>query len=366
MGGSWDSTNTADGDVAVFAPIDIDHADRLGDTIREIAAVKAGIIKTGAAVVSARQDAAADAVLRAAAAERDATIAFEGAEFALTDARLAVGGQLISVRGIAGRLRRRVPAALRRRTRPRTPRWRSPRSSRSSAAAASRSPATSWPRDSRRRAHPADCSWSGSNPTVIVDAAHNPHGARALAAALSAVVRFRRVGSRARRARRQGCRRHRRGARTAGRARVRHRAGLRAGRGRRPDRGPRRSARAARDGPCRRRRRRGVRARVGCGIRSSCGGDRGLRRPRRRSRQRWPPPRTGRRGGASDRSGVRRTATATQPGRSRIARVDRARLRIDHRLPRRARGVRAQGAARVDPAVVGHRRSVRCWRSSCC
>ncbi len=56
MGGSWDSTNTADGDVAVFTPIDIDHADRLGETIREIATVKSGIIKTGAAVVSAQQD----------------------------------------------------------------------------------------------------------------------------------------------------------------------------------------------------------------------------------------------------------------------------------------------------------------------
>ncbi len=50
MGGEWDSTNTADGDVAVFAPIDIDHADRLGSTIAEIAEVKAGIIKEGAAV----------------------------------------------------------------------------------------------------------------------------------------------------------------------------------------------------------------------------------------------------------------------------------------------------------------------------
>jgi dihydrofolate synthase/folylpolyglutamate synthase len=44
MGGSWDSTNTADGEVAVFAPIDMDHADRLGDTIEKIATVKSGII----------------------------------------------------------------------------------------------------------------------------------------------------------------------------------------------------------------------------------------------------------------------------------------------------------------------------------
>ncbi len=103
MGGSWDSTNTADGDVAVFAPIDIDHADRLGDTIAEIAAVKAGIIKDGAAVVSARQDPTAEA--RAAQPPRpsgERRSPSKGRDFALTEDRLAVGGQLISVRGLAG------------------------------------------------------------------------------------------------------------------------------------------------------------------------------------------------------------------------------------------------------------------------
>jgi dihydrofolate synthase/folylpolyglutamate synthase len=52
MGGEWDSTNVADGDVAVFTPIDMDHADRLGNTVAEIAKTKAGIIKSGAIVVS--------------------------------------------------------------------------------------------------------------------------------------------------------------------------------------------------------------------------------------------------------------------------------------------------------------------------
>src|SRR5690606_8051699 len=84
MGGSWDSTNTADGDVAGFAPIDLDNAGRLRQTVAAIAAVKAGIIKDGAAVVSARQQPAAEAVLRAAAAEKGATIAFEGEGFELT------------------------------------------------------------------------------------------------------------------------------------------------------------------------------------------------------------------------------------------------------------------------------------------
>ena len=72
MGGSWDSTNTADGDVVVFAPIDLDHADRLGNTIAEIATVKSGIIKPGAAAVSAEQNPAALEVLKAAADARSA------------------------------------------------------------------------------------------------------------------------------------------------------------------------------------------------------------------------------------------------------------------------------------------------------
>ena len=84
MGGEWDSTNTADGEVAVFTPIDLDHADRLGNTVAEIATVKAGIIKAGAAVVSARQPPRPQRVLRAAAAAEGATIAFEGDDFALT------------------------------------------------------------------------------------------------------------------------------------------------------------------------------------------------------------------------------------------------------------------------------------------
>src|SRR5690606_23926888 len=55
MGGEWDSTNVADGEVAVFAPVALDHTHRLGDTVGQIAATKAGIIKPAARVVSAVQ-----------------------------------------------------------------------------------------------------------------------------------------------------------------------------------------------------------------------------------------------------------------------------------------------------------------------
>jgi len=183
MGGAWDSTNTADGDVAVFAPIDLDHADRLGDTIAEIATVKSGIIKDGAAVVSARQDPAAEAVLRAAAAVRGATIRFEGAEFALAQQRLAVGGQQITVRGLAGTYEdeylplygahQGFNAAL------------------AIAAVESLVGGGTQPiagdvlvEGLGGVTSPGRLQLVGAAPTVLVDAAHNPHGARALVTAL--------------------------------------------------------------------------------------------------------------------------------------------------------------------------------------
>lgn len=183
MGGSWDSTNTADGDVAVFAPIDIDHADRLGDTIEEIATVKSGIIKTGAAVVSARQTPEAERVLRAAAAAHAATIAFEGADFALLEQRLAVGGQQISVRGLGGVYPDEYLPLY------------GAHQGRNAALAIAAVESLIGERTARIAADvlleglalatsPGRLQLIGAAPTVLVDAAHNPHGAHALVQAL--------------------------------------------------------------------------------------------------------------------------------------------------------------------------------------
>ena len=52
MGGAHDATNVIDApEVAVICNIGLDHTEYLGDTVEEIAAVKAGIIKTGSDVV---------------------------------------------------------------------------------------------------------------------------------------------------------------------------------------------------------------------------------------------------------------------------------------------------------------------------
>ena len=103
MGGEWDSTNVADGQVAVFTPISLDHTARLGNTVEEIARTKSGIVKPAAQVVSAVQPAGALAELARAAELSESTLAVEGEQFALESSTVAVGGQLVTIRGLAGR-----------------------------------------------------------------------------------------------------------------------------------------------------------------------------------------------------------------------------------------------------------------------
>lgn len=54
IGGTMDSTNVMDAPVAVITTVALDHADKLGNTIEEVASNKAGIIKKGAKVVLGR------------------------------------------------------------------------------------------------------------------------------------------------------------------------------------------------------------------------------------------------------------------------------------------------------------------------
>ncbi|WP_445330554.1 bifunctional tetrahydrofolate synthase/dihydrofolate synthase [Streptomyces sp. GSL17-111] len=102
MGGSWDATNVIDAGVSVVTPISLDHTERLGGTPAEIAQEKAGIIAPDATVVLAQQPVEAAAVLMRRAAEQGATVAREGLEFGIVSREVAVGGQLLTLRGLGG------------------------------------------------------------------------------------------------------------------------------------------------------------------------------------------------------------------------------------------------------------------------
>ena len=100
LGGTWDSTNVADGKVAVITPIAVDHAKYLGSTPAEIARDKAGIIKPSATVVTAAQDEDVALVLGERCAEVGATLAREGLEFGVATRVPAVGGQMLTLQGL--------------------------------------------------------------------------------------------------------------------------------------------------------------------------------------------------------------------------------------------------------------------------
>lgn len=102
LGGSWDATNVADGSVAVITPVALDHQHFLGDDVESIATEKSGIIKADALVVSGVQEPGVAQILADRAAEVGARIAFEGSDFGLLTREVAVGGQLLGVRGLSG------------------------------------------------------------------------------------------------------------------------------------------------------------------------------------------------------------------------------------------------------------------------
>jgi dihydrofolate synthase / folylpolyglutamate synthase len=102
VGGRDDATNVADGAVAIVTPISLDHTRLLGGTIEEIAEQKAGIIKPGAVAVLAQQPLAAAEVLLRHAAQVGASVAREGVEFGVLSREQAVGGQQLVLRGLRG------------------------------------------------------------------------------------------------------------------------------------------------------------------------------------------------------------------------------------------------------------------------
>jgi dihydrofolate synthase / folylpolyglutamate synthase len=181
MGGSWDATNVADGTVAVIAPISVDHARYLGTRPQDIAVEKAGIIKQGATVVSAEQDPEVARVIADRAREVGATVLWEGLDFGVEHRVPAVGGQMMRLRGVRAEYdevflplygeHQAHNAVL--------------------ALAAVESFTGEDPLDADlvRQAFgevtsPGRLEIVRRSPTILLDAAHNPHGAAALAEAV--------------------------------------------------------------------------------------------------------------------------------------------------------------------------------------
>ncbi|WP_116113675.1 bifunctional folylpolyglutamate synthase/dihydrofolate synthase [Austwickia chelonae] len=102
LGGEWDATNVADGAVNVITPIGIDHQRLLGATRGAIAAEKAGIIKSGSIMISATQELDVTEILLERCQQVGARPVLEGHDIGVLARQVAIGGQLVSLRGITG------------------------------------------------------------------------------------------------------------------------------------------------------------------------------------------------------------------------------------------------------------------------
>lgn len=188
MGGEWDSTNVADGAVSVFTPISLDHQDRLGDTVAEIASTKAGIIKPAAAVVTAAQAPEVMDQLRRAAHLQEATLYSEPEKFAVTADHMAVGGRLVSVRGLAGQYDD-LPVSL-------AGEYQAHNAALAIAAVEAffggerELEYDTVAEGTANAVSPGRLDLIGTDPSVIIDAAHNPHGAAHLAQAMGETFNF--------------------------------------------------------------------------------------------------------------------------------------------------------------------------------
>lgn len=96
MGGEWDATNLIDTTVAVFCPIDLDHPE-LGSTVEEVAHEKAGIIKPGATVVIEEPNPATMATVDVRARELGCPTLVNERDYRMVDRSVAVGGQQLTV-----------------------------------------------------------------------------------------------------------------------------------------------------------------------------------------------------------------------------------------------------------------------------
>lgn len=188
MGGTWDATNVIEAPVSVITPISLDHTERLGPTTGAIAGEKSGVIKPGGVAVVAQQPLDAAEMILRRAVEVEAVVAREGMEFGVVSRDVAVGGQLLALRGLGGHVYEEVFIPLH-----------GGHQAQNAALALvaveaffgiGREEGREHLDEDRVRAAFGEVSSPGRlevvrrSPTIVLDAAHNPGGARATAEAI--------------------------------------------------------------------------------------------------------------------------------------------------------------------------------------
>ncbi len=204
LGGRWDATNVVNADVSVITPVGLDHTDYLGDTLAEIAGEKAGIIKPREdaddpltpnenIVVIAEQDPEAMRVILQQAVDVEAGVARSGSEFAALESRIAVGGQQVNIQGLGG-LYEDIFLPLHGEHQAKNAAVALAAVEAFFGASAGHPLDVATVRNGFAQAiSPGRLERVRTSPTTFIDAAHNPHGAKALGSALDRDFDFARL-----------------------------------------------------------------------------------------------------------------------------------------------------------------------------
>ena len=204
LGGRWDATNVVNADVSVITPVGLDHTDYLGETLAEIAGEKAGIIKPREdaddpltpnenIVVIAEQDPEAMRVILQQAVDVEAGVARSGSEFAALESRIAVGGQQVNIQGLGG-LYEDIFLPLHGEHQAKNAAVALAAVEAFFGASAGHPLDVATVRNGFAQAiSPGRLERVRTSPTTFIDAAHNPHGAKALGAALDRDFDFARL-----------------------------------------------------------------------------------------------------------------------------------------------------------------------------
>jgi dihydrofolate synthase/folylpolyglutamate synthase len=183
LGGRLDATNVVVPELCVITPIDFDHESFLGRSLQEIAGEKAGILKAGVPAVFAQQRPEASAVLEQRAAELSISVD-RTAAWSISNLEMdAIGSRFL----LTGKRQLRITCPL------------AGEHQVENATAAALSLIHLGLTDSEIELGISQAVWPGRlehvsrNPEIILDGAHNPAGARALAAYIERFYRDRRV-----------------------------------------------------------------------------------------------------------------------------------------------------------------------------
>ena len=205
LGGTWDATNVVNAEGSVIMPVGLDHTDYLGDTLAEIAGEKAGIIKAREhddddvlaprenIAIIAEQEPEAMSVILQRTVEVGAGVARSGSEFAVLESRIAVGGQQLNIQGLGG-LYEDVFLPLHGEHQAKNAGVALAAVEAFFGASAGKPLDAATVRNGFAQAiSPGRLERVRTSPTTFVDACHNPHGAKALGAALDRDFDFARL-----------------------------------------------------------------------------------------------------------------------------------------------------------------------------